>query len=43
MLLGEPQSSLIDLLFLREVKMGSYAYERGRPAHTLPPQVNIHY
>lgn len=40
MLLGEPESSLNDLIFMRELKMGSYAYDRGRAAHTLPPQVS---
>lgn len=32
---------LLDFIFSKDIKLGLYAWNRGGPAHTLPPQVSL--
>lgn len=43
LLLGEPYTPFADYMFLRDVRLGTYAFDRGGPAHTLPPQGVVSY
>ncbi|CEL92814.1 unnamed protein product [Vitrella brassicaformis CCMP3155] len=43
LLRGGPELNLYDVIFHREVRLGTYTANQGGPAHTLPPQAVVAY